>query len=258
MANIKTVDEHIFYLEETVKLSLWVVANWKNKHRFEKFIHAIDRTPLLNHTVFNDNHIMVKPSVIDNRWIELRKELKKVYLNYRDPFEFEKKGFELLKPFIKGRVERDMIDLADINPDEDESWLRYNVKKKSKHMEIHMENALYPNSFLADKKYFYSKLEEAVLDAEEHGFKILWSQSWLNTYPVWQKLMPKEWNDSICKINHNIEWHLGFWGQFLRSNETFNIKNGEIFRSTGKIPYPMAYAEAPLTAFKELLKVFPK
>lgn len=255
MANIKTIEEHIFYLEETIKLSLWAIAIWKNEHPDEDIIYTIhERTPLLNHTIFNNGHTTDDPSFSDEKWSGLREELKKIYIKNSNPALFEKKGFELLQPYIMGRVERDMSDLNWIDDVQDGSWIKYDLNQKGEYLEFHMENFKYPNSFLSDKTYFYNKLKEAVSEADENGFKGLWSRSWLNTYPNWIKLMPDEWNSSVREQSWDLKWDYGYWGQFITSNEGFNIRNGELFRKHGKIPYPCSYAEASIKSFKDFLK----
>lgn len=256
MPEKKTLEEHITYLNETVKLSLWVIADWKNKHPKEDIIWTIhERTALVNHTTFNPSSLYDYPTFTGYEWPQMRLKLRALYEEDNNPDSFEKRGWELLKPYIDGRAER---DLELINGDDpfsqyDNSWVRYDLKQKEDYLEMHMANALYPNSFLSDDDYFYDKLKKAVLDAEKHGFKGFWTKSWLNDLPAWQKKMPQEWNDSITERNWDIEWHLAFWGQFLTANQCFNTKLGQKFRETGKVPFPMSKAQASIESFKDFL-----
>lgn len=258
MPKKKTLEEHIYYLHETVKLSLWVVADWKNRHPKEDIIWTIhERTALVNHTTFNPSSLFDYPTFVGSDWPELRLILRDLYESDNDPNSFEKRGYELLKPYIDGRAERDLEAINKENPFEqyNDSWCRYDLKQEGDYLEIHMANTLYPKSFLADKDYFNNKLKEAVLDAEKHGFKGLKTKSWLNDLPIWQNFMPKEWNDSIYDRNWDIEWHLGFWGQFLTANQCFNRRLAEKYRKTGRVPFPMSQAKASVEAFKEKLGI---
>lgn len=259
MAHKKTLEEHIKYLEETVKLSLWITADWKNKHPREDFVWIVhERTALLNHTTFNPASLFDFPTFAGEEWPEFRLILRDLYESDNDPDSFEKRAYELIKPYIAGRAERDLEELnsGDSFSQYNNSWIRYDVNKKDDpegYIEIHMANSLYPKSFLADTEYFNGKLKEAIIDIEKHGFKGIWTKSWLNDLPAWQRFMPKEWNDSIHDRDWNIEWHLGFWGQFLTANQCFNSKLAEKYRRDGKVPFPMSKARASLKAFKEKL-----
>lgn len=257
--NKKTLEEHIDYLEETVKLCLWVAADRKNRHPNEDFIWILhERTCLVNHTIFNPKSLYDFPTYEGPEWPQMRYKLRSLYEDDSSPEIFEKRGFELLKPYISPRAEDDLtaLNTRDESDPFAKTWIRYDLTKKDDPMgyiEIHMANSLYPHSFLGDKEYFNSKLIEAIKDIESNGFKGIWTKSWLNEHPVWQNLMPDEWNNSITKREWDIEWHLGFWGQFLTSNQCFNKKLGEKYRKDGKLPYPMSTARASLKAFKELL-----
>lgn len=258
MANKKTLEEHKAYLHEAVKLSLWVIADWKNGHPQEDIIWTIhERTALVNHTIFNPSSLFDYPTFIGEDWPELRLILRELYESDNNPDSFEKRGYELLKPYIDGRAERDLENINCDNPftQYNDSFIRYDLAKKEDYLEIHMANTLYPNSFLADSEYFNDRLKRAVLDAEKHGFKGLKTKSWLNDLPAWQRYMPEEWNSSISDRNWDIEWHLGFWGQFLTANQCFNRSLGKKFRETGKIPFPMSIAHASIKAFKEKLGI---
>ena len=254
MLEKKTLEEHINYLHETVKLSLWVVKEWKERHPEEDIIWTIhNRTALVNHTIYNPSTLFDYPTFKDEKWPEIRVKLREIYES--DPKTFETNGYELIKPYINGRAKRDLDEIngEDAFSQYSNSWIRYDLTVKEDYMEIHMANSLYPKSFLGDREYFNSKLKEAVLDAEKHGFKGLRTKSWLNDLPAWQKYMPKEWNDSICERNWDIEWHLGFWGQFLTANQCFNSKLAQKFKDDRKIPFPMSDAQASVKAFKDLL-----
>lgn len=259
MAHKKTLEEHIEYLHETVKLSLWVIADWKNKHPEEDIIWTIhERTALVNHTIFNPSTLFDYPTFAGYEWPIMREKLRDLYERDNDPDSFEKRGYELLKPYIDGRAEQDLENLHDGESFKqyNSSWIRYDLEKKDDpegYIEIHMANSLYPESFLANKEYFNEKLKEAVQDMEKHGFKGIWTKSWLNDLPAWQRFMPEAWNNSITDRNWDIEWHLGFWGQFLTANQCFNTRLAAKYRKNGQVPFPMSIARASLDDFKKKL-----
>lgn len=252
----KSLEEHKEYLREAVKLSLWVAATWKNNHGQEDIIQIIhERTCLVSHTVFNLQSLYDEPVFEGNEWPKLRLKLKEIYDVNSTPENFEKEGFKLIEPYIYGRAERDLQGINTGIPSNNDSWIRYDLKSTEEYLEIHMENSRYPESFLSDEKYFYDKLKIAVLAAAKYGFKGLRTVSWLNDLPAWQKKMPKEWNDSIKERTWDIEWHLGFWGQFLTANQCFNYRLADKFRSEGHIPYPMSKAQVSMVVLKKHLGV---
>ena len=255
MGTKKTLEQHKTYLHESIKLSLWFIADWKNKNPKEDIIWIIhERTSLVNLTIFNPKSMFDVPSFEGDKWPKMRLELRKLYEENNSPNSFEKKGYNLLKPYIDDRAERDLTEINgnDTFNQYQNNWLRYDPKDKSEYLEIHMANTLYPDSFLADDEYFYKGLISCIKFAEENGYLGIRTTSWLNDLPSWQEKMPKEWNNSITNRSWDVEWHLGFWGQFLTANQCFNSKLGQIFRDSGKIPFPMSKAQAKISSFKQL------
>ncbi len=258
MPEKKTYDEHYIYLTEIVKLSLWIAADVKNKRPQEDFLWILDeRTPLFSNTTFNKNHFFAREDFDTDEWMDMKKQLRAIYEKNSNPDTFEKMGINLLDKYIEPRVEKDFHDMNYEDPDDievEESWARYDTSIKEEYMELHMENSLYPNSFLSDKTHFYKMLRIVVEDAEKAGYKGIYSGSWLNNYVGWTNLMPEEWNSSKYEQKDVIEWHLGFWGQFLRSNDTFNFKSSQYYRENGKVKYPEVSCRASIDSFKKLLE----
>jgi hypothetical protein len=261
---LKTVEEHRYYLEEIVKVSLFVTATYCNKYPESDLYEELDRrTPIYNHTEFNKYHMFDIEQPKPKEWFHLKKKLKEIYLKDRDPDNFEKVAYKLIKPYIYGRIDFDIKDLhGDYDNDDEESWLRYDVEAGSKKVELHFENALYPDSFLSDKKFFYRKLKEAAIDLKGKGVEIVYSGSWLNSYDKFLDLLPPNWRQSRRVVVKDIEFHLGFWGQFLRSNETLNKRAITYLRENGSVMYPEAECQVTikdleifLESKKELLRV---
>ena len=155
----KTLEEHKEYLRECVKLSLWVIADWKNKHPQEDIIWTIhERTALVNHTIFNKETLYDVPSFTGDEWPKLRLKLRDIYEKDNNIQRFEEDGFKLLEDYIYSRAEEDLIEINGGNSD---SWIRYDITQKEEYLEIHMENSLYPNSFIADENYFNDKTKNS-------------------------------------------------------------------------------------------------
>lgn len=250
---LKTVEEHKFYLDEIVKLSLWVSAKFCNEHPSSDIYNELDkRTPIFNHTEFNKFHIFDTEQPKPKEWHDIKERLKSIYSENSTPETFEKLGYELLKPHIYGRVDMDIEDLYDYaESEDDESWLRYEIH--GDRVELHFENSLYPDSFMGDNYHFYSKLNECLLAVKSKGAKILYAGSWLNSYNKFLDLLPPQWKSSRRNRKNEIEFHLGFWGQFLRSNESFNEINGAYLRENGKVKYPEVHCEMTVEELENFL-----
>lgn len=253
--NVKTPEEHLYYLEEIVKLSLWISARYCNENPNANIVNILDeKTPIFNHTKFNKFHMFETKKPKPKEWTYIKNRLKGLYDKDNNPEIFEKFGFDLLKGHIKGRVKEDLKDLHYEGIDnQDESWLRYDIEEGVKRLELHFENSLYPNSFLSDKKNFYLKLNECLLDAKKNNIETLYSGSWLNSYDKFLDLFPIEWKESRNNVNYNIEFHLGFWGQFLRSNESLNEKTVSYLRENGIVKYPEADCEISVIELEKFL-----
>lgn len=255
----KTLEEHKYYLNEIVKLSLWVVADYYTKNNLNDSQDLIDiKTPLYYHTTFNKHHIFDDSKLKPKEWDDMKEKLHNLLLENSDTSVFEKKGYELLEPYIEGRAERDMYDLHVVEPATvkvEKGWVIYDLNESNGGtLELHMENSLYPNSFMSDKEHFYKMLKIAVVEAKRSGYKKLSSHTWLNQYEKFLNLMPTKWRESQSDIHYDIHFHFGFWGQFLRANETFNERTAAYLREKGEIKYPTTYCEATIEDFERLLE----
>lgn len=258
MAEKKTLEEHREYLKEMIRLSLWFAADWKNKNPKEDFIHIIEeRTNLVNMTDFNPAALFDYPTYKkEGGWPEVREKLCKINEETPEPWDFEERAYCFIEPFTGKRAEMDLEDLNSGNMffQYENSCFRYDVTQKGEYLEFHIANSLYPNSFLADKKFFFSRMKDMILDAEKYGFKGITTNTWLNELPAWQKMFPQEWRESVTDIKRDIDWALGYWGQFLTARQTYNSRLGEKLRSTGIFPYALCRCRVDITIMKTFIE----
>jgi len=78
--------------------------------------------------------------------------------------------------------------------------------------------------------------------------------SWLNSHPRWLELFPQEYHNSLSLPDENIQWHFGFWGQFVDARGGFHERNAEKFRKTGKMPFAYRTADCSFISMREHLK----
>ena len=103
---------------------------------------------------------------------------------------------------------------------------------------FHIVNTVAPYSFFDDPEYL-GRCFRALLDVAEKlcGAKALTTRTWLNSYPRWLAYFPGEWERNLSEPNRDIQWHAGFWGQFITARGTFSYRRAEVLRRTGEFPY---------------------
>ena len=243
MTNLKTLDEHREYLYQIVKLQLFFLRNWLREHPEETLPAALrNRIDIYRKTSINKG--LLNPEVTNfecPEWLELERRLELVYKQHKDnAAAFEEAAFAIFNNTIDERVEKDYKDGSRLAGYQCGS-LRYNeYEDGSKHeiVNFHIDNARQPESMFADPQYLPRCFLELMRQTfEKYGLTRLYTNTWLNSLPRWLELFPQEWQDNLSPENTDVQWHYGFWGQFITSRGTFNYKYGEILRKTGKFPF---------------------
>lgn len=241
-------EEHKDYLLSSASLALCFAWNWLEKHPEEQFDSVIrSRVDIWRKTKFNPDHIdKVSDDSIYPEWMALLSQMKGIYESAMEKNDF--KGFEadcmaLLTPVMTERIERDLeflegrVDLGNYQC----GSLRYNLKVDGdapQRIGFHIANACYPSSIFEDKKYLPACFMVLMTQCEARfGVTEIGTSTWLNSYPKWLKLFPKEWADNMGEPVTDVRGHYGFWGQFLTARRTFNHKLGEEYRKTGVLPF---------------------
>ena len=192
------------------------------------------------------------------KWLSYEQELQKLYEEYKhDAPAFENEGFEIFRATLDKRLSKDFADRSGIAGYQCGS-LRYNLMEEGKIHEtigFHIANALQPESFFDEPKYLPECFMKLMRDtAKRYGSTRLSTGTWLNSLPKWLELFPREWLDNLSAENTDVQWHYGFWGQFITARGTFNSKYGKIMRETGKLPFYPRTSNCSFKAMKEHLK----
>jgi hypothetical protein len=257
MANLKTLDEHREYLYQTVKLQFFFLRNWLREHPDETLSAVLrNRIDIYRKTSINKDLLNPAEAKFEcPEWLELEHRLESVYEQYKDDAPaFEDAAFAVCKNTIAERVEKDYNDKSRTAGYQCGS-LRYNEHEdglKHETISFHIANALQPESFFADPQYLPQCFLELMRQtAEKYRSTRLYTGTWLNSLPRWLELFPQEWQDNLSPENTDVQWHYGFWGQFITARGTFNYKYGEIMRQTGKMPF---YPKTSSCSFETLKK----
>lgn len=260
MANPKTLDEHREYLYQMVKLQFFFLRNWLSGHPKETLSAVLrNRIDIYRKTSINKELLNPVATKFDcPEWLELEHRLELVYKQYKDnAAAFEEAAFAVFKPTIDERVEKDYKDESRLAGYQCGS-LRYNEHEDSlKHetTSFHIANALQPESIFADPQYLPRCFLELMRQtSQKYGSIKLYTGTWLNSLPRWLELFPQEWQDNLSHENTDVQWHYGFWGQFITARGTFNYKYGEIMRQTGKMPFYPKNSSCSFVNMKKHLK----
>ena len=245
-----TRDEHIDFLESTVRLKLWFLRRYLLEHPDVPFRKVLDeRVDIWRKTSLNPAHLdgPWEPGTCPV-WPGLVADMERIFRDTAGDStsaDFEARGLALLRPYLLARVDRDLDDIrnkVDLRHYQCGS-LRYDNAVMPAHPQriiFHIANDCYPRSPFGDPRHVpdcFLKL----MDVSERRFGVteLGTSTWLNSVPRWLQLFPAEWAEHMTPPVADMCWHYGFWGQFITARKTFNHKAGAQFRQTGVMPYKL-------------------
>lgn len=242
MVDAKTLNEHREYLHDIVKLQLCYAWQWKQAHPDEDFVDVFrKRIDIYRKTDINTENLNPGNCNWDDpAWQNLERQVLRAHDFFTDDAEaFEMAAFEVIKPHVDGRCQRDFEDRSATAGYQCGS-LRYHKidDKMPQRVFVHVANAIAPRSIFEDPEYLPSCFHDLMAkSAAEHQVTELYTSTWLNSHPVWLKLFPAVWQERMEEADKNVQWHFGFWGQFINARGTFNHKLGKQMRASGEFPY---------------------
>lgn len=238
----KTLEEHRSYLYDICRLKFFFMARWLKEHPEEEFSAVLrNRVDIFRKTDFNPEGLNPEGFYFDDpRWLAFEKRLEEIYaLVNGDEKCFEEWGFDLVRPHIDNRCERDYLDQSRLAGYQC-GFLRHNLLLTPERPDVlgfHIANNRQPYSFFDDMEYVKECFNKLLDIAEEKfGVSKIGTGTWLNNHPKWLALFPEEWHKNMNPPNTEVSWHYGFWGQFITSRGTFNAKAAAKVRETGHLP----------------------
>ena len=239
----KSVQEHQEYLHGIVRLKLFFVWRWKASHPEEPLRDILrNRVDIYRKTNVNTGALNPAELRFDSpEWLALEAELEAAHRQFHaDPDGFERRGFEIFKGTVDERLERDFNDpsvlaryqCGSLRFDEHEG------KDEVPEIGFHIANALAPASLFDDPAYLPRRFLD-LMDKTERKYRSsrLATTTWLNSNRRWLELFPQEWLDNLGPEQKDVQWHYGFWGQFISARGTLNRKAADHLRQTGEMPF---------------------
>lgn len=229
---------------ELIALQFFSAWNWLKKHKDETPADVFrNRIDLCRKT--DPNAAEMDIADIDFRrknWREIEKKLCSIYKMHKNDTSAESFENEAMK--ASESILNKFIEITYGKSEKFKSYqcgsLKFDPPREDKKntVIIHIANACAPKSIFYESGY----LEKCFIDLcnkveKEYGVKYIETNTWLNSVPKWLKYFPEEWNINMSEEFKNIEWHFGFWGQFISASGTFNHKYGRILRKSGNFPF---------------------
>ena len=242
----KTLAEHTEYLREIVRLKLWFLFRWLREHPGEEFTPALrQRVDIYRKTDANPVGLCPKEDFEQPAWRQLETGLGAVYAKHRGSGSaeaFEAEAFAVVEAAVQRRApldlqkerERDQLKAYQCGS------LRYDKPSPDQPRTVffHIANAVAPRSIFDEPAYLPGCLLDLMNRAEaEFGADALQTDTWLNSLPRWLEFFPASWQANLGPANHDVQWHYGFWGQFINARGTLNRKLADRLRQTGELPF---------------------
>ena len=127
MTSAKTLDEHVEYIRQMVRLELWFIQRWLAGHPEETFSYVIrQRTGIYLKSDIHDGGPFKQIAWTDPRWLELEARAEELHARTRgdaDSARFEGEGLAIFLPTLEARARADFergldgpADLPDQHP----------------------------------------------------------------------------------------------------------------------------------------------
>lgn len=250
----KTRADHLEYLHKMVRMSLFY-AYWHTSITPNSSISDSinNQTLLFCQTEFNESYLSdTSGASTSSGWKNLLIKIHNVHQLSNTSQEFEDAAFDIIKPHLESKAEKDLGAFAWFAGEDyhSRSIVFFNENSTGEYLPIHLENTTYPISFLDNPVKFKSNLLSAIEFAEKKGFRGISVTTWLNSKQRYLDFFPKSYKDSEIVINMPQNNNLGFWGQFLTGKYTFNDWSGDYFRKNLKPKYPVSVCKVALQDLK--------
>jgi hypothetical protein len=257
----RTYPEHLDYLVQIVRLKLWFVGHWLEGHPQEDLVFVLRRrVDIYRKTAFWQGRGF--PTEADFSlpgWLALERQVRAAYQQTGDGADraaFEEQAFEVVWPVVEANAHRDYeASLSDKGFRCDSLEYDSPTPEHPRRVHFHITNARQPRSIFDDRTYlpgcFFCLMDRA--DAA-YGADCLGTGSWLNSYPRWLALFPREYLDNMEPEGEDVWCGLGSWGQFITARGTFHAGRAAKLRETGRMPYPWRYAWCSFAALRRHLQ----
>jgi len=247
VSRAKTLAEHHATLVAMVRLHLFWLHGWLAAHPQETLAEAlVQRVDIWRKTDLNRGGLVEPVRAGTPEWQALVAGIEACQRRHPRAHQssaFEEDAFAVVRARVAARAADDFAreQRRDHLREYTCGSLRYHLEETAagRGAFLHVANAIAPQSIFAERAYLrHCLLALMDLAEREHGLTTLRTHTWLNSHPTWLTYFPPTWHDHLGPVDSDVQWHYGFWGQFLTARGTYNARLGEILRRTGAFPYP--------------------
>ncbi len=243
-SEVLTFEEHLDFGSQFAALQLHYLWRWMKLHPEEDFRKALrNRTDLCRKTDPAPKHFDV--AAIDYarpEWLKMEDGITALYEDrkiFASAAKFEKEALAVAAPAIAKFAKLTYGSTAKFDEYQCGS-LKYDnpTEKAPRVVNFHIGNAIAPKSIFQDRSYLVGCFMEMMDQTEEKfGADTIQTHTWLNSLPKWLEYFPKEWIDNMGPESRDVQWHFGFWGQFVSARGDLNMKYAKMLRETGEFQF---------------------
>jgi len=249
----------ISFLKGLAKLSLWYAGKLVRDGASDFSDALIRRVNIFRQTDLYDGERNPSRESVGKVWLTLIDELEALFESNAQAYE--EAGLQLLWPHIEARIQQsgDAVEPTERPYDCWSSNVRAagpvcdktgeNVHQLACAMvEIHVDNIYKPKSPVSDMRIPFAASLIRLLETAQRSdpeVKAVRCETWINSNPAFAKFFPASWSASAVPIDW-INYEVSHWGQFEDRRGDFHHRNGELFRDTGKLPFPCTSCSSPI------------
>ena len=254
MAAVKTLQEHLEFVEQVSRLSFWYA--WTLQARLpEESLSDIIRL----HTMLY-YHILNLPAA------QPCQELEAVSASNAD--EFAHLMWNRCREFIIEKatvVYPDSIGMPHYIEKPQYGWncgsLKYEAPRPDPESKgvcvFHIANGTAPESIFDVPGHLLACFEKLIYDSEkEYGYTTLYTSTWLNDREEFLYYFPQEWHENLSPRDENSipAWTIGNWGQLITARGLLNPKTAAYLKENGHLKYCSRKSHCSFESMKKHLQ----
>jgi len=254
MAAVKTLQEHLEFVEAVSRLSFWYAWTLQKRLPEESLSDIIRKHTMLYY------HILNLPAD------QPRSELEAVLAS--SALEFEELMWLHCREFIIEKATEfypDSIGMPGYINKPRYGWncgsLKYDAPHEGPEFDgwcvFHIANGTAPESIFNVPGHLLECFEKLIRDSEkEYGYTTLYTMTWMNDREDFLHYFPQEWRDNLSPRDESSipGWSIGNWGQLITARGLLNPKTAAFLRENGHLKYCARKSHCSFENMKEHLQ----
>lgn len=251
---ITDIETHRSFMLAMTPLAVDFSYMWKTAHPDERLRDIINkRSYLVELLQLDKNEVENLPL-----WRDFLSKAEDLYSNRVPRSRFEQELSAELLPFALSRLNKYYESRMAVPRKYNAGSLKYDPpldELPRNYCNFHISNLLAPGSFFDDPEYLPHCFMELMEKSEkEYGYDTLHTYTWLNSYPRWLALFPREWQENAEAPANEIIGNLGYWGQLITGSGEINRKAEQYVREHGTLRYKTRRSHCSFKSMRDHLQ----